>query len=172
MNYEAVLAAGLDGIQAVREFSNLFPNAEHTLVKAKRDFHPNGWQVVHEWISRSPLFDRYIIWLVVAVEVNAVNGLTQLEKPSVYVTEVDKAEECGDDDEGTTWQIGMVEFEDGDWEKLVEDRGDFAAIGLELTTDAPLDQFAIFWRDTRPAPFAEPPQEGMAFKAPLRFIMQ
>jgi hypothetical protein len=66
----------------------------------------------------------------------------------------------------------MVEFEDGDWEKLVGDRGDFDAIGLELTTDVPVDQFAAFWRETRPTPLAGPPKEGMAFKAPLRFMLQ
>jgi hypothetical protein len=172
MNYDAVLAVGLDRIQAVREFSDVFPDAEHTVVKAKRDFHPNGWQIVHEWISRSPLFDRYIIWLVVAIDVDADDSLTELEKPAVYVTEVDKAEGYGDDDEGPSWQIGMVEFEDGDWEKLVEERGDFAAIDLDLTTDVPVHQFAAYWRDTRPAPLAEPPEQGMAFKAPLRFMMQ
>jgi hypothetical protein len=170
MNYEAVLATGLASIPAVREFDDLFSNAEHTLVKAKRDFDPDGWQIVYEWISRSPLYDRYVLWLVIAVNIEADGSLTELEKPSVYVVEIDTIERCRDDPEGPTWKVSLAELEDGGWEQLVESRGDFAAIGFELTTNAPVDRFVIFWRDTRPTPLAEPP-DGMAFKAPLRYMM-
>jgi hypothetical protein len=56
MNYDALLATGLDRIPVVREFCDLFPNAEHAVVKAKRDI--DGWQIVYEWISRSPVYER------------------------------------------------------------------------------------------------------------------
>jgi hypothetical protein len=150
----------------------LFSNAEHTLVKAKRDFDPDGWQIVYEWNSRGHLYDRYVFWLVVAVNVGADGSLTELEKPSVTVVELEKIERCRDDAKGPKWELRMASFEDGDWEQLVESRGDFAAIGLELTINAPVDRFATYWRDTRPTPLAEPPEGGMAFDAALRFMMQ
>jgi hypothetical protein len=84
--------------------------------------------------------------------------------------EVDKVNESQENRDKPSWELNMCEFEDGDWEQLVESHGDFAAIGLELTATAPVDRFTTFWRETRLTPLAEPP-EGMAFKSPLRFVM-
>ncbi len=171
MKYDDVLAAGLSHIAAVRDFRTLFPQAEHTIVKAKRDMPPEGWQLVHEWISRAALFERYIVWLVVAFELDAADRITILEEPSVSITELELDPDQEVDDSGAAMQVAFIEFEDGDWEKLVAAQGDFAAIELELKTDAVVEQFAMFWRETRPTPLAEPPTDGMAFKAPLRFLM-
>ena len=168
MNYDAILATGLDRIPVVREFCDLFPNAEHTVGKAKRDF--DGWQIVYEWISRSPVYERYVVWLVVAISIGPDGSLTELEKPNIYVVEISKIERCRNDQGGPSWEFTWGEFEDGDWDRLVENRGDFAAIGLELTTNAPVERFTECYDDTRPTPLAEPP-DGMAFKAPLRFMM-
>jgi len=170
MNYDAVLAKGVASIPAVREFSKLFPSAEHTIVKAKRDFDADGWQIVYEWISRAPLHERYITWLVVAINIEADGSITELEKPRVSVVEIESIERCRDAPEGASWEFRTADFEDGDWERLVESHGDFGAIDLELTTDAPVARFATCWRDTRPTLLADAP-EGMAFKAPLRYMM-
>lgn len=170
MNYDAILAVGLDRIPAVREFDELFPNAEHTVVKAKRDFSPNGWQIVYEWISRSHLYDRYVLWLVVAIDIGADGSLAELEKPDVCVIEIDKIERSRNDNNGPKWEFNIVEFEDGAWAHLVENRGNFDSIDLDLITNRPVDRFTTFWHDTRPPRLAEPP-EGMAFKAHLRFSM-
>jgi hypothetical protein len=168
MNYDALLATGLNRIPVVREFCDLFPNAEHTVVKAKRDI--DGWQIVYEWISRSPVYERYVVWLVVAIGIGPDGSLAELEKPDIYVVEINKIERCRHDQAGPSWEFSWAEFEDGDWERLVEHRGDFPAIGLELTTNAPVERFTECYDDTRPTPLAEPP-DGMAFKAPLRFMM-
>src|SRR5262245_40719805 len=127
MNYDALLARGLDCIPPVREFSELFPNAEHTVVKAKRDI--DGWQFVYEWISRNPMDERYVVWLVVAINIRPDGSFAALERPSIYVVEINKIERSRDHQEGPSWEFEMAEFEDGDWEQIVASRGDFAAIG-------------------------------------------
>ena len=166
MDHDALIATGMKTIPVVSEFCRMFPNAEHVIVKAKRDM--EGWRIVHEWIGRCPMYERYALWLVIAINVEPNGSLASLEKPSFYITETVKIEGSRDDPEGVRWELQQAEFEDGDWEKLVATGGDFGAIGLELTVDSPVPRFANYWRDTRPAPMAEPP-DGMAFKAPLRF---
>ena len=71
-------------------------------------------------------------------------------------------------DDGPAWDVDIAEFEDGDWERLTESNGDFATVGIELETDAPVPQFVEFWDRTRAR---DQPRDGMAFKAPLRFIL-
>jgi len=162
------IASGLQCLPPARDFHRLFPNAEHAIVEAQRDFDPDGWKPVREWISRSHLHDRYVIWLVVAVETAAEGTLRELEKPSLYAVEVEKVEKGRDERDGPLWEFGCWQFEEGDWQQLVASGGDFAAVGLEMRTDAPVDRFAAFWRDTRPN--RKPaPLGGVALRAPLRF---
>jgi hypothetical protein len=168
MDYDALIATGVRTIPVVSEFCSLFPNAEHVIVKAKRDM--DGWRVVHEWISRCPIRERYVLWLSVAISTEPSGSLNSLEKPRFHITELAKFDSGKGDPGGAQWELGQAEFEDGDWEQLVATGGDFAAIGLELTVDSPVPRFATFWNDTRPAPIADPP-DGMAFKTPLRFEM-
>jgi hypothetical protein len=170
MNYDTVIASAVRDWSCACEFQRLFANAEHTITQAKRDFEPNGWQHVSEWISRASLYDRYVVWLVVAIEISADGAITELEKPHLYVIEVGKVLKSRDEEEGQEWEdVACIEFEEGDWEKLVASSGDFASVEFEMTVDAPVDRFATFWRDTRPN--HDPvPSDGMAFKAPIRFM--
>jgi hypothetical protein len=169
MNYDAVVASAMRSFPRAREFQGLFPNAEHAIVDDKRDFHPDGWKPVCEWISRSHLHDRYVVWLVVAIDIAADGTISELEKPVLYVVELEKAESCRDDEEGASWEVGCAEFEEGDWERLVNSGGDFAAVEFDMKTDSPVNRFATFWNDTRPTQrFAS--SDGMAIKAPIRFM--
>lgn len=171
MNYEGVIASAVRSFARAREFQGLFPNAEHTIVDAKRCFDPDGWKPVREWISRSHLHDRYVVWLVVAIDIGADGTISELEKPELCVVEIEKVEKCRDDENGPSWEVGWVEFEEGDWEHLVENGGDFTAVGFDMKTDAPVDRFATFWRDTRPTQRPEAP-DSIAFKAHIRFMVQ
>ncbi|MDZ4821099.1 MAG: hypothetical protein SGJ20_19210 [Planctomycetota bacterium] len=170
MNYDSLLAEGLTSIPVVRQFQEIFKDADHTVVKAKRDFGTEGWKIVHEWISRAPLYDRYVLWLVVPIDVGADGRLRELEGTNLYLIEICSIDGSKDDQEGRSLDYRMAEFEDGDWEQIVEAGGDLAAVGLELITNEPVERFSEFWRDTRPSPLADP-GDGMAFKAPLRFMM-
>ena len=75
---------------------------------------------------------------------------------------------CGVD--GPEWEVGWLQFEDGDWDRLVQNNGDFSSVEFEMTVDAPVDRFATFWHDTRPRRGTLPP-DGLALRAPLRFMM-
>jgi len=165
MNYDTVIVSAVREWSYAREFHRLFPNAEHTITQAKRDFDPNGWMPVKEWISRAGLHDRYVVWLVVAIEITADGAISELEKPQLYVVEVKKVVRSRGEGEGAEWEIACFEFEEGAWEELVENGGHFAPGDFEMIVDAPVDRFATFWRDTRPIPTTP---DGMALKAPLR----
>ena len=168
MNYDTVIPSGIRDLACVRQFQHLFPNAEHTIVEAKRHFDPEGWRPVNEWISRASLHDRYVLWLVIAIEISTGGSVSAIEEPQAYLIEVETVEKGKDEEGGPRWECGFGQFEEGGWEELVENGGDFASVGLEMIVDAPVDGFAKFWRDTRPTRSAGPP-DGMALRAPLRF---
>jgi hypothetical protein len=169
MNYDAVIASAVQNFPYALEFQRLFPNAEHAIVNAKRQFEPAGWTPVLEWISRGHLYDRYVVWLVVAIDVGQENAIRELEKADVYVVQVEEVE-GSKGSEGASWQFDWAEFEEGDWKQLVESGGDFASVGLEMNTEEPVADFAKFWNDTRPTQRSSPP-DGIAFKAHLRFML-
>jgi hypothetical protein len=89
MSDDVLIASALVNFSPAHEFHRLFPNAEHTIVGAMRDCEPDGWRAVSEWISRARLYDRYILWLVVAVEVGADGRISEFEKPEHYLVEVE-----------------------------------------------------------------------------------
>jgi hypothetical protein len=169
MNYDAVIASAVRDLPFAREFQRLFPNAEHTIVEAKRDFYPDGWRPVGEWISRASLHDRYVVWLVVAVAITTDGTVSALENPQLYVVEVEKVEKSRNEEGGPLWECGCLQFEEGDWDQLVENSGDFASVGFDMTIDAPVDRFATYWHDTRPSQNAAP-SDGVCLRAPLRFM--
>ncbi len=169
MNYDDKLASGIRDLEDVRHFQNLFPSAEHVMVQAKREFDPGGWRLVDEWISRGNMYDRYALWLVVAIEFNQTGIASPLEPPTVYIIEVEKVTKGRHEKGGPKWECNFGQLEEGDWREIVEARGDFAALGADLTTDSPVERFATFWRDTCP-PAEAPAPDGLALHAPLRFM--
>jgi hypothetical protein len=169
MNDKAIIETAIEKVSFVRDFQRLFPNAEHVIVQGKRDFDPDGWKTVNEWISRTALFNRYVLWLVAAIDISKEGEVSLLEEPDVYLVGVESGEKS--DDGYPTWEIGFFQFEEGDWNRFVKSDGNFSSLELEITTDAPIDGFDIFWNKTRPQPGATIPDDGMAFKAPFRFLM-
>lgn len=93
MNYETVIASAVHNCPLARDFQRLFPNADHAIVQGKRQSDLAGWKSVTEWISRAHLHDRYVAWLVVAIEISPDQIVSQLEEPELYVIEVRKSQE-------------------------------------------------------------------------------
>jgi hypothetical protein len=169
MDCSAVIASAIRHWPHARGFQRIFPNAEHTIIEALRDFDPDGWKPVSEWISRASLHNRYAVWLVVAIEITVDGAVSELEKPELYVIEVEKVEMSKDDENVPLWECGYLQCDEGDWERLVENDGDFASVELDMVTDAPVDGFTLFWNGTRPRPRPVPPG-GVCLRAPLRFM--
>jgi hypothetical protein len=169
MNYNDKIAAGLRDLEHARQFQEFFPDAEHVVVQAKHDLDPDGWTLVDEWISRANLYDRYALWLVVPIEFTASGDVSPLDQPAIYIVEVEKVEKGRDEKGGPKWECNFGQFEEKDWKELIEAGGDFEAVGAGLITDAPVEGFATFWRDTAPPPVAPAP-DGLALHAPLRFM--
>lgn len=169
MNYDDRIACGIRSLDDARRFQELFPGAEHVIVQAKREFEPDGWRLVHEWISRANLYNRYALWLVLPIEFTPDGVAAPLGQPDIYMIEIEKVENGGDDKEGPKWECSFGQFEEGAWKEIVEAGGDFAALGIDLMTNAPVEHFATFWRETRP-PADDPAPDGQALRAPLRFM--
>lgn len=169
MDERAIIKAGTLDLDCVRQFLQWFPDAEHTVVQAKRENHGEGWGLVSEWISRARMYDRYVFWLVVAIDVNDYGSVTATELPQLSLIQINEIERTRIDLRGPKWKLGFGQFDDEDWQELVESGGDFDSVGLELITDQPVERFETFWNDTRPH-HIPPAHNAMALKAPLRFL--
>ena len=110
------------------------------------------------------LYDRYVVWLVVAIDIATDGVMSQLEIPHLYVFEIQKVVRSKNHGDGAEWEFGYLQFEEGDWERLVENNGDFASVGFEMNFNSPVVGFASFWNDTRPTRNAAP-SESLSFRA-------
>src|SRR4051812_11050455 len=155
MDYDELIATAVRQFPPARDFERVFPGAEHSIVEAKRNFHADGWKLVHEWNSRAHLYDRYVFWLSVAIEIGDDDTISQLEKPTFYVVEVEPK------------GFSVSEADDGAWEQIVQCDGDLEAMGFEMEEDSPAPWFPEYWEKSRP-PHKYPP-DGMAFAAPYRY---
>jgi hypothetical protein len=169
MNHAEIIAIGCRDLACVRDFIKCFPNVEHFIVPAKRQVPGEGWGIVSEWISRAKLHDRYIFWLVVAVEITDDHKVTAIEEPQVYGVDVYSIEKVKDEIDGPKVSVNFGQIEAGDWQSIVDAGGDFISAGFELITDQPVERFDSFWNDTRPHS-ATPAVDSVALKAPLRFM--
>lgn len=169
MNVEAVIEDGVRNLRCVRQFLQVFPDAEHTIVPAKRQVGDDGWSVVSEWISRARLYDHYVFWLVIAIEVSTSDTVAPLEEPQVFVVEVEAIAKSRDEEDGAKWQFGFGQIDASDWQEIIASgpNPDFRELGLVV--DQPVERFETFWNDTRPNPIP-PADNAIALKAPLRFL--
>jgi hypothetical protein len=164
---DTVIHSAIQHFPPAREFQWLFVTAEHAIVKGKRNVDADGWKPVDEWIARAHLHGRYVIWLVVAIHFSSDGHVSEIENPTVHVVDVVRVNST--DEKGLSCELNFVELEEGDWEQLVESDGDFAAVGIDLKLDSPVDRFADYWHRTSPKGHDLPP-DGMALKAPFRFM--
>jgi hypothetical protein len=131
-----------------REFDQLFPAAEHSIVRSERDFdEPDGWRQVDEWYSRAPLYGRYVVTLRTAVEIAEDGNASALESPSLDLIEVKHVEKGKNDRGGPKLETEWFTFEDGAWSRLYDSSGDFSSLHIEMVTDRPVDGFDTYWRD-------------------------
>jgi hypothetical protein len=169
MDKEAAIQDGAHALRCVRQFLQVFPDAEHTIVPAKRQVGDDEWSLVSEWISRARLYDRYVWWLVLAIEVSTSDTVAPLEEPQVFVVEVESIAKSRDEAGAPKWQFGFGQIDESDWQEMVAAGTalDFREFGLEV--DQPVERFETFWNDTRPH-HIPPADDAIALKAPLRFL--
>lgn len=169
MDEEAAIQDGVRALRCVRQFLQVFPDAEHTIVPAKRQVGDGDWSLVSEWISRARLYDRYVFWLVVAIEVSTSDTVAPLEEPQVFVVEVEAVANSRDEGDAPKWQFGFGQIDASDWQEMIASGAapDFRKFGLEV--DQPVARFETFWNDTRPHQ-VPPTDDAIALKAPLRFL--
>lgn len=169
MNVEVVIEDGVRNLRCVRQFLQIFPDTEHTIVPAKRQVGDDGWSLVSEWISRAKLYDRYVFWLVVATEVSTSDTVAPLEEPQVILVEVEAIAKSRDEEGGPKWQFGFGEIDASDWAEIIASGTDLDFRELGLVIDQPVTRFESFWNDTRPHQIP-PADDAIALKAPLRFL--
>lgn len=131
--------------QHAREFQAFFREGEHRISKAQRD--RDGWTEVEEWQSRARLYNRYVIHMRVAIEVQQDGTLKATESPNLDIIEVKKVEKSKHEKDGPKYEVEWFRSEEGAWAELVGVGGDLAELGFPLITDRPIDRFDTYWND-------------------------
>jgi len=142
--------AGLAGFRHAIDFQRMFPDAEHKIVQSEHDFGPpDYWRTVHNWLSRTRLYNRYVVMLSVAIDIAKGGAIDQLKPPELHLFEIKRVTKGKREKDGPKYQLGWAQFDAKEWRRLVKSSGDVDALEIELNTK-PVRRFEIYWRDTKP----------------------
>jgi hypothetical protein len=145
-DYRSAVKSGFEVIPQVKEMESMLGEADHFIT------HYGMKKGPLKWTSTVFFAGRYQLSMRVNVELNDSQHavLRVVSEPKFYLLEV-----VGFKSEGTERpELSPVQpvFGLADWNKLVEAKGDFSAIGITVHRDRPVkghDEYAKGWRDLR-----------------------
>jgi hypothetical protein len=140
--YEQALKHGLATIPTARQFQELFPDSRNYYSY----YRPGAGSPILN--CETTLFDRYWLTLQIPVVFDKTRAkVVSWGDPALFLNEytsVTRNERFHIEEDGLHRRFGLPE-----WQKLSTARGDFGAIGVELTRDKPVPNFAAYWADQK-----------------------
>ena len=125
------------------QFGELFPDAEHRVTSMKWDF-PDGDRWVDVWSSSAALHQRYIMEMIVPVDLSD-SEMKPLDTPFFVIVEHSKItfDERGYPSLklGDSWDPDITQ-----WDQLVASGGDFSTINILLKKNEPVENFERYFR--------------------------
>lgn len=135
-------ANGVSEIPEVKQFSTLFPGADHFIT------HYSGNKGPSYWNSKTGLHGRYILTLTFPIEFDGTRTHPRRTgSAAFFLNEVSEVEMRAD---GTVAGIGyttkQLEFGIEEWERVVKSGGDWSVLGFQVTKDKPIEHFEKAWK--------------------------
>jgi hypothetical protein len=133
--YELALKSGLENWPDPKAFNELFPNSLHVIN------YYSGEVGEPKWSSKISLYKRYVFRMSLPIQLDhSRTKIVGTGTPEFDLYEIDSvAKGPSDSFSGQTHLVSRPSVED--WRKLVQANGNFAAIGINLDTNRPLDNF-------------------------------
>lgn len=142
--YRATLTQGTKFVDHVSEITAMFSNCpgDHFITYFGFSEKPVTWNTVTYFGGRYEL--TYQVDVKVNYTENRIERITNT--PKFHLQEIDTIESLPDGRFQVAYRRKYGEFSTNDWSKVVAASGNFSAIGWNLTTNQPLDNFDAYVR--------------------------
>jgi hypothetical protein len=131
--YQKFAAEGVSKIEVASQFEEIFGPSSHYIT-------PEG-NLNPEWNSRLFLYGRYEFLMRVPVKIISAKDGTVAGQPVFYLSEISEVTTNNNIEPhfGTGWFFSQKK-----WEILYKAKGDFRVIGIELRTNAPVENIDAY----------------------------
>lgn len=135
--YDLAIAGGKKSIPIVTEFHRLFADSVSSIS------YYTGEYGDPEWNSKAGLYERYILTMQLKIELDDTRTrIIKFEEPRFHLVEIESVSHQPNGTTGIKYGARQVRFSIAEWQKLVENDGDFSSIGVTLEKDKPVSGFS------------------------------
>ena len=139
VNYNSVLTSGSQKVTEAVTFRALFPNTHEFLT------YFDGYYGEPQWNSKALLHGRYVLTLQCKIGVDfSRSAVTNYQTPRVFLTEIVSLERLPSGQISATHGTNIA-FNIDQWKQLVESNGNFQSLGVNLSTNSPVDELETCW---------------------------
>lgn len=139
-DYDDAIRNGVAGIEVVRQFESLYPDAAHSITHYAEAFGRSKWN------SRAGLHGRYTLTLQFDIEFDESRTNPEpSEDPTFYLNEIESIEKLPDGRSVIKYTGHSRNYGIDDWRALFEHHGEFESIGEPLIEDRPVPGFEDVW---------------------------
>jgi hypothetical protein len=139
-NYDMAIQSGLQGNSIPGQFNRLFPNAVNGIS------YYTGEIGSSKWYSKTGLYGRYVVRMFCEIKLDkARTNIISMGPPGFDMGELTKI--TLNPNGSTSIQTRPVAPISLDtWQRLVDAKGNFQAVGIILKTNQPVENFEAVWR--------------------------
>ena len=139
VNYNSVLTSGSQKITEAVAFRTLFSNTHEFLT------YFDGYYGEPQWNSKALLHGRYVLTLQCKIGVDyAKSAVTNYQTPRIFLTEIVSLERLASGQTSATHGTNLT-FNIDQWKQLMESHGAFESLGVNLSTNSPIDGLEACW---------------------------
>jgi hypothetical protein len=139
--HQEFAANGVAQIEPAAQMDKLYDDCRHYITYSGRD-------TVSTWNAVAYFGGRYVLTMQVPVEIESRNTGKIVGEPRFYLLEVEKVSISASGQVSASFSRGH-QFGSGEWQTVFRSHGDFATIGFQMRTSAPVVGFDSYARASR-----------------------
>ena len=141
-DYDMALASGISGIEVVREFESLYPDAEHFITYYAKERGGSKWN------SKVGLLGRYVLTVQFPIDFDESRHIPSLSgEPKFHFTEVESIDTLPDGRHLTKYKGSSLHIGAKEWDVLTENQGRLESIGVDVKSSGPVPGFETEWKN-------------------------
>jgi hypothetical protein len=137
----AAVANGISEIPEVKQFTSLFPDADHFIT------HYSGTKGPSSWNSKAGLHGRYLVSLTFPIEFDATRTHPKRTGPAEFhLREVSEVRTRADGSlDGYSCTTNQIPFGIEEWDRVIKSDGNWSVLGIDVIKDKPVEHFDKAW---------------------------
>ncbi|MEO5912707.1 MAG: hypothetical protein ABIS50_00625 [Luteolibacter sp.] len=141
-DYDKALTSGISGIEVVREFELLYPDAEHFITHYAKELGGSTWN------SKVGLQGRYVLTVQLPIDFDESRHIpSRSGEPKFHFTEVESIETLPDGRLLTKYKGNNLHIGAKEWDVLTENQGRLESIGVDVKNGGPVPGFETEWKN-------------------------